>query len=105
MLSVNEARERILSQIKTTTTESVALSDSLHRVLAEEIFADGDYPPFDNSAVDGFAVKADDSASNRTLKVVADIPAGASPTVILQTGEAARIMTGAQLPQGADCVR
>lgn len=104
MLSVNEARERILSQIKTTTTESVALSDSLHRVLAEEIFADGDYPPFDNSAVDGFAVKADDSASNRTLKVVADIPAGASPTVILQTGEAARIMTGAQLPQGADCV-
>ncbi len=104
MLSVNEARERILSQIKITATESVALNDSLNRVLAEELFADSDYPPFDNSAVDGFAIKADKGGSNRTLKVVADIPAGTAPTVILNAGEAARIMTGAQLPQGADCV-
>ncbi|MCK6583075.1 MAG: molybdopterin molybdenumtransferase MoeA, partial [Anaerolineales bacterium] len=104
MLSVNEARERILSQIKITATESVTLNDSLNRVLAKELFADSDYPPFDNSAVDGFAIKADKGGSNRTLKVVADIPAGTAPTVILNAGEAARIMTGAQLPQGADCV-
>ncbi len=104
MLSTQEARERILSRIKTTQTASVALNDSLNRILAADIAADGDYPPFDNSAVDGFALKAEDSASNPTLNVVADIPAGSAPTVILQAGQAARIMTGAQIPQGADCV-
>lgn len=104
MLSTQEARERILSKIKTTQTATVALSDSLNRVLAVELAADGDYPPFDNSAVDGFALKAEDIASNPALNVVADIPAGSAPTVTLQAGQAARIMTGAQIPQGADCV-
>ena len=104
MLSVTEARERILSQIKTTQTVSVALSDSLGRVLAEDLVADGDHPPFDNSAVDGFALRAEDSGADRTLTVVADIPAGTAPKVVLRTGQAARIMTGAQVPQGADCV-
>lgn len=104
MLSTQEARERILSQIKTTRTLSVALSDSLNRILAVDIAADGDHPSFDNSAVDGFALKAEDTASNPVLSVVADIPAGTAPTVILQAGQTARIMTGAQVPQGADCV-
>lgn len=105
MPSVQEARERILSQVKTTPIETVALDDSLNRALAADILADGDYPPFDNSAVDGFALRAGDvSASSATLSVVADIPAGSAPTVVLQAGQAARIMTGAQTPQGADCV-
>lgn len=104
MLSVAEARERILSQVRTTTTETISLRHTPQRVLAVDIAADGDHPPFDNSAVDGFALRSKDSGSNRTLSVVADIPAGCAPTIRLQTGQAARIMTGAQLPPGADCV-
>lgn len=105
MLSVTEARERILSHFQTTTPEQIALVDSLRRILAVDVKADGDYPPFDNSGMDGFALRsADTSASSLTLKVVADIPAGSAPTVSLNPGEAARIMTGAPLPSGADCV-
>lgn len=105
MLTVTEARERILSHFKTTATETIPLIDSVNRILATDIRADGDYPPFDNSAVDGFALRSEDaSASPSTLSVVADIPAGSAPTVSLQAGQAARIMTGAQLPTGADCV-
>lgn len=105
MLTVTEARERILSHFKATATETVPLIESGSRILATDIRADGDYPPFDNSAVDGFALRSGDtSASPTTLSVVADIPAGSAPTVSLQAGQAARIMTGAQLPAGADCV-
>lgn len=105
MLTVTEARERILSHFKATATETIPLTESVNRILATDIRADGDYPPFDNSAVDGFALRSEDaSASPSTLSVVADIPAGSAPTVTLQAGQAARIMTGAQLPTGADCV-
>ncbi|GAB4499485.1 MAG: molybdopterin molybdotransferase MoeA [Anaerolineales bacterium] len=105
MLTVTEARERILSHFKATATETIPLIESVNRILANDIRADGDYPPFDNSAVDGFALRSEDaSASPSTLSVVADIPAGSAPTVTLQAGQAARIMTGAQLPIGADCV-
>src|SRR4029079_8081812 len=62
-------------------------------------------PSFDNSSMDGFAIRAEDTTgSNLTLRVVADIPAGISPNVTLSAGQAARIMTGAQMPQGADSV-
>lgn len=105
MLSVNEARERILSNFQATATEHIPLVASANRVLGKDIVSDQDFPPFDNSAVDGFAIRAEDTtASPRTLSVVSDIPAGTSPTVILRPGEAARIMTGAQVPQGADAV-
>jgi len=105
MLTVTEARERILSNFQPTPTETIPLADARDRILGIDIPADGDYPPFDNSAVDGFALRAEDtSASSITLSVVADIPAGSTPTVSLRAGQAARIMTGAQLPRGADCV-
>jgi molybdopterin molybdotransferase len=116
MLTVTEARERILSQVRTTTTESTALRGATGRALAVDIAADGDYPPFDNSAVDGFALNTSapaagdgggsesDGGLSITFSVVADIPAGSAPTISLQPGQAARIMTGAQIPQGADCV-
>lgn len=105
MLTVTEARERILSHFNATSTETIPLIESAGRVLGMDIPADGDYPPFDNSAVDGFALQAaDTSASSLTLNVVADIPAGSAPTISLKSGQAARIMTGAQLPQGADSV-
>jgi len=105
MLSVTEARERILSHFQITATESIPLIACVNRVLAIDIAAIHDLPFFDNSAMDGFAVRSEDiSASRVTLKVVADIPAGSTPKVTLKPGEAARIMTGAQLPDGANAV-
>ncbi len=105
MLSVTEARERILSHFQTTATESTPLIACASRVLAVDIASTHDLPLFDNSAMDGFAVRSEDtSASHVTLRVVADIPAGSTSAVTLKAGEAARIMTGAQLPAGADTV-
>ena len=109
LLSVTEARERILSHFQPVTTESLPLTECLNRVLAEDIFAPYDLPQFDNSSMDGFAIRSADTsdataASPRILRVVADIPAGKAPTIALAPGEAARIMTGAQIPQGADAV-
>ncbi|MBE0671287.1 MAG: molybdopterin molybdotransferase MoeA [Anaerolineales bacterium] len=105
MLSVTEARERILSHFKTTATESIPLIACANRVLAADIASAHELPLFDNSGMDGFAIRAEDtSASHITLKVVGDIPAGSTPNLTLKPGEAARIMTGAQLPEGANAV-
>ena len=108
MYSVTEARERILSHFQSTPQESIPLIECANRVLAADISAAHDLPPFDNSSMDGFAIHSADStnadAQGITLKVVADIPAGSVPTVTLAAGETARIMTGAQLPKGADAV-
>jgi molybdopterin molybdotransferase len=109
LLSVSEARERILSRFQPVTIESLPLAESLNRALAKNIYAADDLPPFDNSSMDGFALRSADladasPASPRRLRVVADIPAGSAPTVSLAPGEAARIMTGAQMPAGADAV-
>jgi molybdopterin molybdotransferase len=109
LLSVDEARQRILSQFHLVKTETLPLAESSNRVLAEDVHAADDLPLFDNSSMDGFAIRAEDSANAapdfpRSLRVVADIPAGASPTITLAPGEAARIMTGAHMPEGADSV-
>jgi len=105
MLSVTEARERILSHFQTTATESTPLIACANRVLAIDIASTHDLPLFDNSAMDGFAIRSEDTSASRiTLRVVADIPAGSTPSVTLRAGEAARIMTGAQLPSGANAV-
>jgi molybdopterin molybdotransferase len=109
LLSVAEARERILSRFKPVAAERLPLAECPYRVLAQDIAAATDFPLFDNSSMDGFAIQAADvatatPASPRTLRVVADIPAGSQPTISLAPGEAARIMTGAPLPFGADAV-
>ncbi len=108
MLSVAEARERILSHFQNTAEENIPLIECANRILAMDIIAVHDLPLFDNSSMDGFAIRAVDSiiaaASGVTLSVVADIPAGSVPTVTLAQGQAARIMTGAQMPNGADAV-
>ena len=108
MLSVQAAQERIHSHFKPIETETLSLAQCAGRILAADILS-SDLPPFDNSAVDGFAVKALDladatSASPRTLRVVTDIPAGFTSDVAIAHGQAARIMTGAPLPKGADAV-
>jgi len=104
LLSVDEARDRILASIQPVTTERVTLDYAAGRVLSDEIHAPSELPPFDNSSMDGFALRAADSASSRSLRVVGDIPAGSFPDISLNSGEAARIMTGAPLPEGADSV-
>jgi molybdopterin molybdotransferase len=109
LLSVDQARERILSHFQPVTTEVLSLAGCSRRVLAQDIVATNDLPPFDNSSMDGFAVRAIDVTaatinSPRSLRVVADIPAGSHPTISLAPGQAARIMTGAPIPDGADAV-
>ena len=109
LLSVDQARERILSHFQPVTTETLPLAGCSNRVLAQDTVAANDLPPFDNSSMDGFAVRAVDvenasPESPRSLRVVADIPAGSHPTISLAPGEAARIMTGAPIPEGADAV-
>ena len=109
LLSVEQARERILSHFQPVRTETLPITACLYRVLAENIVAANDFPPFDNSSMDGFAIRSADvvdskADSPRSLRVVADIPAGSNPTFSLAPGEAARIMTGAPLPEGADAV-
>ena len=109
ILSVQEAQTRILDAFQAVETEVVPVIHCRGRILAEEICAPGDLPPFDNSSMDGFAVRAGDvqnaqpSAAAR-LRVIGDIPAGSAPQFTLQPGQAARIMTGAPLPDGADAV-
>lgn len=109
LLPVKDALERILSSFKTVSKTHIPLAKSVGRVLAEDIMAGTDLPLFDNSSMDGFALLASDvaQAGETTpiiLDVVDDIPAGKMPTRHLDTGEAARIMTGAPLPPGADAV-
>jgi molybdopterin molybdotransferase len=108
LLSVHEAQERILSHFTPVETETLSLTICAGRVLAADIIS-SDLPSFDNSSVDGFAVIASDvakatSASPVTLSVVADIPAGSFSDILLAHGQAARMMTGAPIPSGADAV-
>ena len=109
MLPVAEARQRITSHFHPVPAETLPLAACANRVLAMDISAANDLPLFDNSSMDGFAIRSADTAnaapaSRVTLRVVADIPAGLAPTISLAPGEAARIMTGAQIPDGSDAV-
>ncbi|MBI4495851.1 MAG: molybdopterin molybdotransferase MoeA [Deltaproteobacteria bacterium] len=109
MISVEDAIGRILEQIPRLGKERVNILDSRGRVLAEEIEASMDIPPWNNAAMDGYAVRWADirQASPKKpvrLKVLADLPAGSVFQGRLHSGEAVRIMTGAPLPQGADTV-
>jgi molybdopterin molybdotransferase len=109
MISVQEAQQRILSNFRPLETILVPLGDALGRVLTEPIHSEIDFPLFDNSAVDGFALRAEDissavAESPVTLQVVTDIPAGSVTGIHISSGQAARIMTGAPIPNGANAV-
>ncbi len=109
LLSVDDALKQILEIIKQLESETVELSEALGRIIAEHVVADCNLPPFANSSMDGFAIRAVDIAEANenapvALKVVMDIPAGNAPSGKIESGEAARIMTGAPLPEGADTV-
>ena len=109
MITVQSAIEIILDQIKPLDTERVDILSSLNRVLGETIHSVRPNPPWDNSAMDGYALKTDDireaSPENPVeLKVVYDLPAGQAPKRGIVRGEAVRIMTGAPIPDGCDAV-
>lgn len=104
MLSVSEARERILAVFLPVESQTVSLNRAAGRVLARDIAAETDLPLFDNSSVDGFALHKADFACLRTLNVVADIRAGETSETPIRPGQSARIMTGAPLPPGAEAV-
>ena len=104
-IPIERAFALILSNTPPAPAEPVALSASLGCFLAEDIRADRDLPPFNRSAVDGYAVFSSDTRSAPdVLEVIEEVPAGKTPQRALAPGQAIRIMTGAPLPAGADAV-
>ena len=104
-LQATEAQHLILHSVIALGVETVQLDQSVGRVLAQEIHANRDLPPYDVSAMDGFALRSADLAGVPVvLEIIEDIKAGDLPGKILQTGQCARIMTGAPVPVGADAV-
>jgi molybdopterin molybdotransferase len=109
MISIEEALNKILKVIIPLGQEKVNILDSLRRILAEDIIAGRHIPPKDNAAMDGYAIRFEDTAGNSEkkpakLKVIEDIPAGKIPQKKIVPGHAARIMTGAPIPDGANAV-
>ena len=109
MMNPDAALEIILSSVSMLGTGQVSLRDSFGRALAEDVRADTDLPPFDNSAMDGYAVIAEDTRGAARdnpvkLKVIGEQPAGKADAGPVTPGAAVRIMTGAPIPAGADAV-
>jgi molybdopterin molybdotransferase len=105
MISVDEARKRLLAIVKPLGAEQVGLAQALGRVLAEEVTARRTQPPFPASAMDGYAARTADLKSvPARLKVVGNVPAGQAYGKQLGPGEAVRIFTGSPVPDGADCI-
>lgn len=105
MIGVDEARARILSRFHPLDRVDVPLLEAAGMVVAEDIVARSNVPPFRNSAMDGYAVRAEDAGNVPvTLRVIGNVAAGAVSDRPLAAGEAMRIMTGAPIPDGADAV-
>jgi molybdopterin molybdotransferase len=116
MLPFSEARAKVIETIRAAqfsaraagairTIEAVDLSDALGRVLVRAIVADRDYPPFNRSTRDGFALRSEDlAAPGAALEIVGEIRAGAAFAKTIGPGQCAEIMTGAAVPEGADAV-
>jgi len=109
MISVEEALEKVLTYVEVLEPERKPILDCLGQVLAEDVYSTIDIPPLDNSAMDGYALRAEDTrgageTSPRYLAVVGEVAAGSMPTKKVRPGTAIRIMTGAPLPEGADAV-
>jgi molybdopterin molybdotransferase len=104
MLSVEQAQAEILGRARSLPTERVDIVAALGRVLAEPIRSTRRIPPWPNSSMDGYAVRAMDTRPAATLKVIDRVVAGSLPTRTVGAGEATRIFTGAPMPSGADAV-
>lgn len=104
MPSFEEARKIILDAVSPLGAEVVPVLDAVGRVLAEDVAAPRDLPAWDNSAMDGYAVRAGSAGAGTSLALSAYIPAGSAGSDPVQPGTAAKILTGAPLPPGADAV-
>ncbi len=109
LVSVDDYREEILASLESLDPINLPLADSHGCVLAEDVVAQWPLPSFDNSSMDGYAVMASDvssatEASPVTLTVIDDVPAGYRADIALRPGCAVRIMTGAPIPSGTDCI-
>ena len=104
LLPVDEALNRILARVPDVVGESVVLAEAAGRVLAEPVVASHDQPPFNASAMDGYAMRAADVAEGVWLKIIGMSQAGAGFAGAVGVGEAVRIFTGAPVPEGADTV-
>lgn len=102
MIQFEEAMEIISKSASPLASEKIRLEDCLGRVLSSDVYSDMDMPPFDKSAVDGYACRQADL--EKELKVLETIPAGKVPSKFVGTGECSKLMTGGMLPQGADTV-
>ncbi|MCY0889784.1 MAG: molybdopterin molybdotransferase MoeA [Pyrobaculum arsenaticum] len=100
-----EAFELLIQRVERLSTERVLLWNALGRVLAEDVYADRDNPAFDNSAMDGYAIRSEDLENlPARLKVVGEVPAGGEWKGVVERGCAIKIFTGAPIPNGADAV-
>ena len=109
MISVEQALEKILSYVDVLEAEPSPILDCLGQILAEDIYSDIDVPPLDNTAMDGYALRSKDTygasqESPRFLRVIDTVAAGYISKHEVEPGTAIRIMTGAAIPKGADCV-
>ncbi|HAT84881.1 MAG TPA: molybdopterin molybdenumtransferase MoeA, partial [Rhizobiales bacterium] len=105
LMKVEDALNRLLDGISNTKVQSVPLSEASGRILAQDMAATRNQPPFDASAMDGYAVKADNLKDLPVkLKVIGEVPAGHSFAGEMKDGEAVRIFTGAPVPAGADAI-
>jgi molybdopterin molybdotransferase len=109
LISIEEARSRVLAEAASLSIEVCSLADALGRVLAEDMVAAHDLPPFDNSGMDGYALRASDTVEASTeqpvrLCISQTLAAGHVADCPIHAGEAAKIMTGAPIPDGADTV-
>lgn len=103
MIKFEEALKIVLDSVKSTSrTEKVDFTDSLGRVLAQNVYSDMNMPPFNKSAMDGFACRNEDIGNE--LDVIEVLPAGKIPERQIGPNQCAKIMTGAMIPEGADCV-
>ena len=109
MISVEEALEKILANVSVLEAEDKSILESPGQVLAEDVYSDTNIPSLDNSAMDGYAVRAADTRgaspqSPRVLRVIDTVPAGSISKKQVIPGTAVRIMTGAPVPEGADSI-
>jgi molybdopterin molybdotransferase len=104
MMSFEEARALILSNVALLEAEQVELLDSLGRVIAEDVIAPLNLPSFDNSAMDGYAVRVADCNGFAPLPIIGYIPAGGAAITEVAAGSAIKIMTGAPVPPGCDAI-
>jgi len=102
MIKFEEALDIVLKSAKTLDVENIFLNDSMNRILAEDVKSDINIPPFNKSAMDGYACRRSDLKN--ILDVLEIIPAGQAPTKTIHENQCSKIMTGAPIPNGADCV-